>query len=521
MKNTLFSLSLIFVVAYFLRVLYLPQNSLTFTYDQARDAFQAQNIISGDFKIQGPPSSTQGINHGVFWFYFLVPPNIISNGDPIVSAYWTAFFNAGVVILVFLLSKFMTKNSRVGIIAAFLYAISFEATQYATWLSNPTVGIWTVPLIYLGLWIWINSENLAIKGNKFNLGPLLTGLGLGLSIQANAFLVYHILPIFIWLYIARDKIKLSENFQFVVSAIVATLTIIISEFKFGFTSLSGLISLLSVQDSVVASRRLGDFVVLYINQLGDVFSRNIFPSNIGYGAGFIILLLLISLYKWKDKYHFSDKNIISWEPFLATWLLSSVAVVTVGGSSTPFLMVGIGPAISILVAIYIELWWSNGNKIVAIFIMLIILASNLQSIISENSKGQTIFALQSDMLLSKQLESIDYIYKNAEGDEFTVNSLTSPLWINIVWTYLFNWYGQDEYGYVPYWHGKGQEGQLDTLDKSNNTQSKVFLIIEPMGDTPSRYFNETLESENYYSRLIEEKNWGDLRVQYRERLKDE
>ena len=46
----------IFLLGYFLRVMYLPKNILTFGYDQARDAIMAQQIVQGDIKIQGPPS---------------------------------------------------------------------------------------------------------------------------------------------------------------------------------------------------------------------------------------------------------------------------------------------------------------------------------------------------------------------------------------------------------------------------------------------------------------------------------
>ena len=46
------------------------------------------------------------------------------------------------------------------------------------------------------------------------------------------------------------------------------------------------------------------------------------------------------------------------------------------------------------------------------------------------------------MLLSKQIATIDYTYKLANGKPFSINSLTSPLWINIVWTYLYKWYGE-------------------------------------------------------------------------------
>ena len=95
-KLTFVILSFLFVIGFYLRVLYLPQNALTFGYDQARDAFVARQIISGDLKILGPPASTPGLYHGVFYYYFLAPAYAISH-NPIVAAYWTAFFNASTI----------------------------------------------------------------------------------------------------------------------------------------------------------------------------------------------------------------------------------------------------------------------------------------------------------------------------------------------------------------------------------------------------------------------------------------
>jgi len=62
---------------------------------------------------------------------------------------------------------------------------------------------------------------------------------------------------------------------------------------------------------------------------------------------------------------------------------------------------------------------------------------NLSLIFKENPKGATLFAIQKDMLLSKELAAIDYSYQEADGKEFSINSLTSPLYVNLVWSYLY------------------------------------------------------------------------------------
>lgn len=143
---------------------------------------------------------------------------------------------------------------------------------------------------------------------------------------------------------------------------------------------------------------------------------------------------------------------------------------------------------------------------------------NISMIVKENKQGQTIFAIQKDMLLSKQLDAIDYTYNQASGEQFSVNTLTSPLWVNIVWTYLYNWYGKTEYGYTPYWHGRDQIGQIATLDQDKGNIKNYFLILEPMGGIPIRYLDETISEENAISTLINEKYFGELRVQKRNKI---
>lgn len=493
-------LSAIFVFGYILRVMFLPQNILTFGYDQARDAYSSIAITNGDLKIQGPPSSAPGLFHGVFYYYFLAPAYAVGHGDPINTAYYVAFINSLTIIIIFYLGYLATKNTWVGITSAFLFAISFEASQYATWLSNPTVAIFTVPLLYLGLWLW--SEN----KNKW--GPFMVALGLGLSIQSEIFLAYHIIPVVIWLLVSKNNISKKQIIGFFIALGITLSSFLFSEIKFGFNGISGIKSLLVSPDSNLAyTKSIGDFLVLYLNQIGRVFSFNSYPGNIGYGGGFVIVLAIFSLIK-KDKFG----------TFLSIWLFSHLSVVSVGGVSTPFLMVGIGPAVSLIIGYYLVKWWRSGYKFITIGIIILIIYGNLSFIFKENSKGSTLFSIQKDMILSKQLAAIDYTYHEANGEMFTTNSLTSPLWIDIVWTYLYKWYGVKNYGFAPEWNGKDQIGQLDSLQKVSESTNLFFLILEPMDGIPPKYLEQAIQEEDAVSTLVEEKKFGTIIVQKRYKI---
>jgi hypothetical protein len=58
--------ALIISLALFLRLNNLGR--ISFSYDQARDAFFAQDILNGDLKIVGPPTDIQGVFHGPLYY---------------------------------------------------------------------------------------------------------------------------------------------------------------------------------------------------------------------------------------------------------------------------------------------------------------------------------------------------------------------------------------------------------------------------------------------------------------------
>ena len=109
-KKILSGLVFIFLLAYSLRILFLPQGALTFGYDQARDALVTRQIIEGDLKTLGPPASTPGLYHGALYNYVLVPAYLIGK-NPINAAYWVSLLNAATVFIIFCLTYSMTKKA--------------------------------------------------------------------------------------------------------------------------------------------------------------------------------------------------------------------------------------------------------------------------------------------------------------------------------------------------------------------------------------------------------------------------
>jgi 4-amino-4-deoxy-L-arabinose transferase-like glycosyltransferase len=496
-------IALIFIVALAIRWWYLPSNAITFAYDQARDAFVAGQILGGDLKILGPSvSGVPNFYHGVLYYYLISPAYLLGQGSPIAVAYWLSFLNALCVFVVFFLAKKMTGKLLPAFLAATLFAVSFEESQYATWLSNPTMGVWFVLLLYTGLYLWLKE-----KKTKY---LALLGFSYGLAIQSNVSLAYHIIPIGLWLAYSHKDIKKKQLLALILPFIMAISSMILVEVRFGFKSIEGIKHLFTSQPIHGLKLRLGDYLLAYANHMGDIFAHNLFPFISAFGGLLGLGILGRYIYYIRERNAKCSLEI----KLLITWVLSYLVAASVSGSNIPHIGAGIGAGFIILTAFFIwEIY--KKNKVVATFLVLAVVSANVAKIISENGKGQTIFAIQADMSLANELKIIDYTYQKAEGKPFSINSLTSPLYINTTWSYLYNWYGKKTYGYLPSWTGKSQAGSLgDNLVREENVDTH-FYIIEDTEGIPPIYLTYGIGEEDAYSELISETSLGKLRVQER------
>ncbi len=489
-----------------LRLLFLPQGGLTFGYDQARDAYSALEIAHGHIKIQGPSASTPGLFHGVAYYYLLAPIYGIFNGSPYAAGVWIAIVNILTIIPIYLLGKLLF-NSKVGILASLLFAISFDAVQYALWLSNPTPAIFSGAIFYLGLAMYIFDK-------KKLLGLILAAVGLGFSTQFEIFLGYLFAPLVIALAIYKIKPKLNEIAYFFGTYLIVVSSMILAYLKFGFTFLSGFATLFGGgADPFGNWREFAPTMELYLNRFVEYFYRGLLPFNVGF-AGVIAFLIVGTLILWVKNNHSSSKQI----KFLLIMLFSHGLLIPFGGNSTPFINVGLEIIVMIIVAVFMYQLYKK-NKIWVGLLFALIFISCASAIFKYNPQGQTIFAVQRGLTLQNELAAIDYTYKSAYGESFSINTITSPLWINTVWSYLYEWHGKNSFGYTPSFRGRDQSGYLSYLPRTEENEKYYFLIIEPLAGIPARFVEETIGYEDTYSKIVEEKNFGGIVVQKRELTK--
>ena len=182
-------LILILLIAAFLR-LYEIDKYMTFLGDEGRDVLVAYNILHGHLTLLGPTSSVGGFFLGPIYYYFMAPFLFLSNYNPVGPAIMVALFGIVVVGLVYKIGESIF-NRRVGLVAAFLYAISPIVIIYSksSWNPNlmPFFTILTLYSLYFGL-----------KKNKL-IYFLICGISFGITMQLHYIEIF--LSVIIFFYV--------------------------------------------------------------------------------------------------------------------------------------------------------------------------------------------------------------------------------------------------------------------------------------------------------------------------------
>lgn len=492
-KVVILVIVLISILAIILRTLFVWQGAVSFHYDMARDAFVAGKIWQDyDLKIIGPPTSTPGLYHGVLYYYLIAPLYALNQGDPKVVAIALSVLNTLAIIPIYLLAKSIFRSGSWGIIASLLYAVSFEATQYGPWVSNPSPAMLTIPWFFYSLWL-LYQKNKA--------GLAIAAFFAALSTQFQFFLIYLFIVIFLFLWIFKIKITFKQLTLAMLISFLVLGTFIVSVIKF-----NSLQTIINSFTGIALSKQFDfriqftELLFNYTNRFADIFINNIFPSNVFVGGiiGFVTL-------------YFVRKN-----KFILFCLLSNVLIFIFGGHGSNFTNIGmITPAI--LAFIFLLQKIAMNSKILAGLFLVVVILSNINMISNVAPRGQLSLVIPKDMVLKQQLMLIDKTYDMANGQPFSINSLTLPLWTNTTWAYLYNWYGKDKYGYLPSFYGRDQiglEGDY-VFQKINQPLDVSFYIIEPLDGIPPSFAKQELEEENSKTNLISEIKYSSLILQVR------
>lgn len=491
----------IFIAAIIVRFLWFQQSTY-FGFDEARDAFISQAIFkNGDFKLIGPPANAPGLNHGVLHWYLLGFMYLVGGGNPLfVSALFRLINAAGVVLLYLIGSKLF--NKKTGLIAAVIFAFSFEATQYAMYTGNPSLAVLSWMAIFLGAAIIYKNKN------KFWGLPLIA-LGIASGAQLELFLVTLFGPAVLSLIVLFKETK-KINWRSWLTAIAVGVSVaspyILGELKNGFRSVKAAMALVNQGYSVMGNTETKWDV--YFKRFVLMFHDNIGPlpnTALKVIAVALVVFLVIKAVKSVGA------------RLVLIWMFGGLFVLIFGAYNAYYINVGIGSGIILGMAVLIATTLER-SKYLAFVLLALVIVGNLRSISINNPNGLIEdIKTQQFMTLNYETEVVNKLYELAGGRAFTIRTTSMPYRMQTVWAYLLNQYGQSKHHYLPYLETGNVLGYPGWLPQpTHGTTCVRFLVREPIGGIPSHLVKKDVDDENEFSTVKREYQIGRFLIQERQ-----
>lgn len=504
LKNPYFILLLIALFALIIRTINLKDNIL-FAYDQARDTQRIYNMVyKGDLKIVGPETDIPGIFNGPLLYYFLAPIYYFSNFNPNVAAFFFVLINEGTLFLVYWAAKLLFKKESIALVSSLLWAVSYEQSFFARYISNASPMSTATTIFFIGLALFF------LKKKQWGL-PL-SVVGVSLAIHCNFYFIYLFLfyPLFFAIFKHKPKLK---TLLFSIGAFGFLLSPwIITELKWKFVGSRSLFAYFLHQGSSATAINPFTFIFSIFTRYYDRISQGIYYSFIpNKQLGFAIATLILLFFIVKKR----TPSVV----FLFFWVLNTLPLFAFksGVHSVEVINGSVFVPLTILISLgIIELSKIKFAKlpIVSILCTLVILSYGMFSFI-KNSFIPTSIHTGAPSFLGDAKKIIDFTYENAERKDFGVCSISEPLFINTVWSFLYSTYGKQKYGYVPYWTGQRQSLNDSFIPYAQKKYNIKFIIREPMQGIPEFAPRATYFIEDTQNKLISEKQFGAYSVQQR------
>jgi len=509
LKHPFVLLFFIVCIAFFIRTLQLKDNIL-FGYDQARDAQRIYNMVyKGDLKIVGPETDIQGIFNGPLLYYALAPVYYFSNFDPNAAALLFVFINVGTILLIYWASKILFNKNSIALIASLLWAFSYEQGFFSRYISNASPMSTTTTIFFIGLALFF------LKKKQWGL-PL-SAAGIALAIHCNFYFIYLFLfyPLFFLFFKPKIQIK-TVAFTLGVLGILLS-PWIVTELRWKFIGTKSLLTYFLHQGTTAASTNPFSFLLSIASRYYERISQGIFfsfiPSKV---VGFFIATILLIYLIFKRR----TPSII----FLVVWVLNTLPLFAFksGVHGVEVINGSVFVPLTILIAVGIE-----ECKRIKIFKMspiplLCVAGIVLYGLVcyTKNTFIPNSIHTGASSTLKNEKLIIDYTYKASGEKPFSICSISEPLFINTIWSFLYSTYGKQKYGYVPFWSGQRQILNESFLPYAQKKLSIKYIIEEPLIGIPDYAPLATYFMEDTQNNLISKTKFGEIRVQKRVFVKE-
>lgn len=131
---------------------------MEFLGDQGRDVVIIRDFLQhGNLFFIGPQTSIGNMYLGPYFYYLITPSLLLSNFNPVGPAIFIALISIATVFLIYYIGRHWF-NRPVGLISAFLFAISPTVIKYSNFIWNPNI----MPFFSL-LFVYFFFESFRVK----------------------------------------------------------------------------------------------------------------------------------------------------------------------------------------------------------------------------------------------------------------------------------------------------------------------------------------------------------------------
>lgn len=457
MKKYYLLLGLILLLAFFLRGLEVITGNYLFLFDHGQYFIEVRDrILARKIPLIGTKTPVQGIFQGPGWYWLLTAVSLIGKGDPYYGMVLILILSLATIVVAFLVAKYFW-GEKAGLMTAFLFAvapISIKTTRHM-WPPYPLLLVMVFYIFFL--WQVLKKK----KSYSFWLG-VLTGLTFHFEFAFGVSL----LPATVLLFLLyRSRLSWSAVVLAFTGLLISFLPQIIFDLRHDFIQTQGMISFINgrTQDMGVPPPRS-----LAIRQHLFMFAGALRES---------IALPETATSRW-------------WLLFLFFSLLGIVFVnAQKKEKETIKALVVILLSVFLMYAFYpydLWEWYLLGLGAVYLFLLGLILTKLLKHrylkfLVFIFLFGVSLYTLRdlkekyyprpkidyNFAFVKAKKGAIDLIYQDAAGQPFGVFVYAPPIY-DYPYEYLFWWYGQKKYGYLP-----------------NKSKERIFyLIIEPDPERP-------------------------------------
>ncbi len=453
--------------------------TVPYTYDQGRDFLKAEEITRfHNPTFIGPTTGIQGVEHGVWWFYYLALAYAAFGGAP--QGFYIAMF---ILMLVSTAAFFMFIKKEIHPLIAILYLLVMTVSPYAILISFfPSNNMLTPVVIMLFSYACFMFFKTAKVRYLF-----LISLALGFVFETEVAFGMFIIPAFIVTSLffpefRKAYINWKKLLLFLAGFIPAFIPRILFELKNHFLQTHAFINFFIHPTQHNPQKISGEFherLLQYIN-----FSKSLFYD---YNAILTLIFFVLAIGAIVVGYKKAPKHI---QKAILFFSLLSIAIfiITLGYKNNFFwdyYLAGIQYMFLFLILLCLSLFLRNKNTARIVMVLIAIYSGLVAFNFFKDVSSKKAIPMEG---LRVDTKTVDYIYSQVHEKNFCARIYTPPI-VPYTYDYLFHYYGMKNHYNTPL---------PDFIDH------KCYIIID-RDDYPDRIVEWRKKNIPPNAKLIEKK----------------